>query len=796
MCQNLPQFLLNMKKRGVGKVLDSHSQSPLKKAQVAVEFMVLMAFILIILMGIIALNQGMLDSFTGQFRGEKARLVVGDLADAAESVYLQGVGAQTRVLISVPSGVAFSQVSNNTLRMSMQDRTGHSSDIYRNTKFVVNGFIPTEEGDHWITVRAMPGYVLIGYGLIEVSPSGIAKMLAPSNSSIETIRLRNIAGEDVSVMIEIEMDQEIDVSLSQSSFSLSDNENDTTEITLSVPAETPPGFYFGELIFQANTSEESQTLFMPLSISVFAAECTDQCVYGCSQPIMLYPETWDLGEIYVGLSYPGMFFVCSNMDSSQDVTLNFSNSSQVGFDPSILEKNMTLSAQPHNCTVIYAYVNSNLENITHSTQLQVYLSTNLSDSSTIIFNASSSYFSMTIYLVPSNAWEEDNSPRWTTEVQHLNDGLYATALDEGSPYHADYPPPDYVEFNFSASNLTGEYGVEAAILRIRHYEDIEGGAFDEELRHQIDCLGSAGWQKIGTWQWTPENNQTWIYYVSPDLSSCISYVSPTETIHLRIDYDPGDDTGAIQYIDWAQLELNLTPLYHIFLWPMASDPLHPVTFDSGLNTTSNTFGRAAGDDGWDWGTNIYGGSLTAASLNVDPNMNSDISDSTVASDNRLKIILGGGTPGAPNDPSDAPVGPLASAAYGLQFNISAEMYSQLVSGGQANLLFSWVADQDGGRGDSLDSGDEAWIKARLITPSQTVWLGSNKDGSDDDADPYNEIWFANDPYDTSGDENIDITSYITSAGVYYLELGAAIADWDYSTEAFGAYFDDVSIIVK
>ncbi|RMF54886.1 hypothetical protein D6745_03940, partial [Candidatus Woesearchaeota archaeon] len=91
---------------------------------------------------------------------------------------------------------------------------------------------------------------------------------------------------------------------------------------------------------------------------------------------------------------------------------------------------------------------------------------------------------------------------------------------------------------------------------------------------------------------------------------------------------------------------------------------------------------------------------------------------------------------------------------------------------------------------------EAWVKARLTTPSQVVWLGSDLDSGDNDADPYNEIYFMNNPSDDSGYEVFNVTSYITQVGAYYLDFGAFIGDWDKREEGFGAYFDNIKLVIR
>ena len=104
--------------------------------------------------------------------------------------------------------------------------------------------------------------------------------------------------------------------------------------------------------------------------------------------------------------------------------------------------------------------------------------------------------------------------------------------------------------------------------------------------------------------------------------------------------ETADDTGAVQYIDWVQIQVNISTAYYPDLWELEIDDPQPLDFSSGLNTTANTFDRLAGNDGWDWEEDPYGGAESAAMLNIDPDMDGSTTDSTVAADDRLEIRLG------------------------------------------------------------------------------------------------------------------------------------------------------------
>jgi hypothetical protein len=854
-------------------VWGSHNAN--RRSQVAVEYLVIMAFVLLILLGLISLNQGLLDSFGGQFRASKARIAIDDLADAADSVYIQGVGAQTRVFISLPKGINTTLISNHTLLLSLNAPDSGRNDIYRNLNFPVNGFLPREEGNYWITVRAMPGYVLIGYTLIEVTPSGISLTLGPGNSSFVTLLIRNVIDLPVGVSLSYSVDPEFNLTLNQSSLLLNTNSTQAVLATISVPLLADDDTHTGTITLIANTTTESQTVTLPITVIIVGTSC-EACI--CS-PIQLYPDLWDLGNISRYRLFQNTFYLCNNLDTAQTVSLNFSLTSYIGFDPGTSTKTSSVPVGGKTCSAFQVYVNTTSSIPASYSTLLLATAPNGSDASTILFNilnitsvpivnlmtptnnftsslrditfrynVSSNFtlyscgllisgrlnktdydvpinirdeFNVTgfpdgtynwtinctdenggagiaaqrtlvvrvrsLYAVPDSMWEEDFDPTWSTEVQRAYEGVFATIMDEGAVL------PDWTEYEFPSLGVTDINTIRSITFTFRHFENPEGGNFDDPDRHTILCYDGGSW----IYQTLYPNVTSWTFYTTPNMISCLTSAAVANDFHVRVNYDPAFDFGSIQYVDFAQIELNLTDVYYPFLWPRAIDPWHPVDFTSGLNTTANTFGWNAGDDGWDWSRNIYGGPTNATAFNADPNMDGNIADSTVAADHLIKITLGGGTPGAPATPNDAGIsGPISSGAYGVQFNITPDMYSLISSGGKANLSFGWNADIHAGSS-ALGAGDEIWVKARLTAPGNlTTWLGSSQDSACSDKDASNEIGFRCSAADISGTPNLDITSLISSAGSYYLDLGGMIGGWGSANERLAITFDNVQILIK
>ena len=131
------------------------------KSQTAVELIIILAIALVIFISILSINENVTSSVSNRFEVTKAKTSLEDLANAAELVYQQGIGAKTKVYITIPNNVNSVSISGQTLSINMYSG-GNPRDVYRTVDFAVSGNIPTEEGNYWVTVEAMDAYVAIG----------------------------------------------------------------------------------------------------------------------------------------------------------------------------------------------------------------------------------------------------------------------------------------------------------------------------------------------------------------------------------------------------------------------------------------------------------------------------------------------------------------------------------------------------------------------------------------------------------------------------------------------------------
>ncbi len=379
---------------------------------------------------------------------------------------------------------------------------------------------------------------------------------------------------------------------------------------------------------------------------------------------------------------------------------------------------------------------------------------------------------------------DDQSNTWYSEVL-ADDASYAVSRDDGSY------PMDYVEFRFSNLGLTQANIITDVRFLAKHFESSHLGL--DGTKNRVQCWDGAAWADVNAY--TPVFTET--YFQSGNLISCISDWSAANSAKFRMTYEPNGAGDTIS-IDYGRVDVNYIQAGSLInLWEVLVDLPQPVDFRTDINTTANTFGPGAGDDGWDWNADVYGGTLSSAvQFNVDPDGDNNISDDNVSNSKRLEIKLGGGVSTAPLDPDDnAIVGMAASGAYGIQFDINADQWSLIQGGSSLLLSFTYTVDADAGWGNNLDAGEEGWVKARFGRDVSTMtYLGSDLDQNVDE-DATDEIWWSYQPTDTSVFFNQDISSLATGAGTYYLDIGGGVSDWDNKREGLGIYIDNINLVV-
>ncbi len=128
------------------------------KAQVSVEYLIIVGIALLLLTPVILYATQLLFSSKKELRINLAEDTVESLAEAADWVYSLGPPSRMELTIYIPEKVNEILIENHTILMRLE---GHPSPISTTTKANVTGNIPIENGYYKVWVIAEENYVNI-----------------------------------------------------------------------------------------------------------------------------------------------------------------------------------------------------------------------------------------------------------------------------------------------------------------------------------------------------------------------------------------------------------------------------------------------------------------------------------------------------------------------------------------------------------------------------------------------------------------------------------------------------------
>jgi hypothetical protein len=249
-----------------------------------------------------------------------------------------------------------------------------------------------------------------------------------------------------------------------------------------------------------------------------------------------------------------------------------------------------------------------------------------------------------------------------------------------------------------------------------------------------------------------------------------------------------------------------------------------VDFSNGANNTendTNTWGRLAGDDGWDWIDGItdtvdrvYGHHVTTPSHGTTIDLadcygpwelnGTDGDNITRGNRSALQVIAGRtretSNPYGPSGNGD----PMTSAAWGIEFNITSEMMDYISSNSSIKVSFnyeSWDNEKVFNAPTTAGTEELCTIRSRIWNSTGKYYLGDTIKNND------NYIFYHFQEFGTpewntvNGNFNCDISKFIDGAGSYYWDLGSSFGYYDINQnnndpdEGIITYFDDVSMVI-
>lgn len=130
------------------------------KAQVSVEYMLIMGFITLMTIPLLIIYYTYTSSSSDSVATSQAMQIARKIVDSSESVYYLGKPSQTTLKLSFPSNIQSTSLSNKEVVFKIKIQNG-IADIVQISAVNMSGNLPTSPGIHVITVKAEDGYVQI-----------------------------------------------------------------------------------------------------------------------------------------------------------------------------------------------------------------------------------------------------------------------------------------------------------------------------------------------------------------------------------------------------------------------------------------------------------------------------------------------------------------------------------------------------------------------------------------------------------------------------------------------------------
>ncbi|MFH0972015.1 MAG: hypothetical protein V1835_05630 [Candidatus Micrarchaeota archaeon] len=246
------------------------------KAQSGVELLIILAAGIVVLGFAVYASQQRIGDSQAALAFSIAKGSAIDLANAADSVYIEGVGSKRRVSVTLPEGTLLTKISQNSINIRVAAQGG-ASDASANTKAKLcpNSLMPNKPGKYSITVESLDDCVAVGaLSNLTVSTTLISVSTKPDTAFTRSVNYTNIGANPILVNLELGFASSgvtvAFANLGDRIFTLNAGEN--KEIVLDISASASAlGSYSGSL--KANGSS-GDNLTTSIVISVYPEGCS------------------------------------------------------------------------------------------------------------------------------------------------------------------------------------------------------------------------------------------------------------------------------------------------------------------------------------------------------------------------------------------------------------------------------------------------------------------------------------------------------------------------------------------
>jgi len=132
----------------------------LKKAQVGIEYMIIVGFVTLAIMSVLALAMIYSDKIKDRIRLNQVENFASQLINSAESVYFSGEPSKTTIWLYLPDGISELEILPNSIVITTHTSSGNNKREF-DSKVPLSGELSTRSGIRKIILEAQESFLSI-----------------------------------------------------------------------------------------------------------------------------------------------------------------------------------------------------------------------------------------------------------------------------------------------------------------------------------------------------------------------------------------------------------------------------------------------------------------------------------------------------------------------------------------------------------------------------------------------------------------------------------------------------------
>ena len=132
------------------------------KAQIAMEYLMVMGFVLAALSPLVVVYYLYTQSSTEELVASQLGKISREVVDSAEKVYYLGKPSQVSMRVYIPDDLEKAEISGRQFVLTMKTTDG-PAEIVETSAVNISGSFPVTEGVYTLTIRAVDGYSNFSY---------------------------------------------------------------------------------------------------------------------------------------------------------------------------------------------------------------------------------------------------------------------------------------------------------------------------------------------------------------------------------------------------------------------------------------------------------------------------------------------------------------------------------------------------------------------------------------------------------------------------------------------------------